>query len=98
PKAAMSALRAKQDVLVKALLRAGVAPADVKLSGLSVTPTYDPTGRIVKGYEASIGVVASTKQLDLVGDIMEAASEAGTQSMSTAYRVSDLPSFKKKAR
>ncbi len=98
PKRAMSALRAKQEVLVKALLGAGVAPNDVKLSGLSLSPSYDKTGRIITGYVASIGVVASTKKLDLVGDIMEAASDAGTQSMSTAYRVSDLPSFKQKVR
>jgi uncharacterized protein YggE len=42
--------------------------------------------------------VASTKKLDLVGDIMDAASEAGTQNMASAFRVSDLPSFKKKVR
>jgi uncharacterized protein YggE len=97
PRQAMSALRAQQDVLVKALIAAGVAPGDVKLSGLNLQRKYDVAGR-VKGYTASIGVVASTKKLELVGDLMEAASSAGTQSMSTSYRVSDLPSFKKKAR
>jgi uncharacterized protein YggE len=97
PKAAMSALRAKQDVLVKALVAAGVAPGEVKLSGLTVSPTTDALGRVT-GYRAAIRVVASTRKLELVGELMEAATTAGTQSMSTSYRVSDLASFKKKAR
>ena len=97
PKAAMSGLRAKQEGLVKGLIGAGVAPADVKLSGLSVAPTTDAAGHVT-GYRASIGVVASTTKLELVGDIMEAASTAGTQSMSTSYRVSDLVASKKKVR
>jgi uncharacterized protein len=97
PKMAIRALRAKQDVLVKALLGVGVARNDIKLSGLELSPLYDEKGHL-RGYGASIRVVASTKKLDLVGDIMDAASEAGTQNMSTAFRVSDLPSFKKTAR
>jgi uncharacterized protein YggE len=98
PKQVMGELRAKQAVLVKALLATGVAPGDVKLSGLSLSPTYDDSRRVIKGYVASIAVVASTKKLDMVGDIMEAASIAGTQNMSTTYRVNDLPSYKKKVR
>jgi uncharacterized protein len=97
PKAAIRALRARQDVLVKALVAVGVAPNDVKLSGLNLAPLYDDKGKL-RGYGASVRVVASTKKLDLVGDIMDAASDAGTQNMSTAFRVSDLPSFKKKVR
>jgi uncharacterized protein YggE len=97
PRSAIRALRARQEVLIQALVAAGVARSDVKLSGLVLSPLRDEKGR-PRGYGASIRVVASTKQLDLVGDLMEAASEAGTQSMSTDFRVTDLPAVKKKVR
>jgi uncharacterized protein YggE len=98
PKKAMAELRVRQEVLVKALLGAGVAPADIKISGMTVNETHEPSTGRVNGYEASLGVVASTKKLELVGDVMEAASGAGTQNMTTSYRVTDLLTYKKKVR
>jgi uncharacterized protein YggE len=97
PKQAVAELRHKQELLLKSLTAAGVDPTDIKLGGLSLGQTFDEKGR-PKAFAASISVVATTHKFDLIGDIMEAASDAGTQSISTTFRVNDLPSYKKKVR
>ncbi len=98
PKAATAAARARQARLVTALRAAGVTEADLALSHLSIGPTYDSVSGRQRGYVASITVTASTRDFDLVGDLMDAGADAGATGMSTQFRVADLAARKAKVR
>jgi uncharacterized protein YggE len=98
PKAATAAARARQAKLTTALRAAGIAEAELALSHLSIGPTYDSVTGRQKGYVASITVTASTKDFDLVGDLMDAGADAGATGMSTRFRVGDLATLKKQVR
>lgn len=100
PKKAVTELRKRQAELAAALAAAGLKPTDIRVSFLSLTPVYDPNPKIVRirGYQASITVVASTKNFDLIGDIIEGSAGAGVTQVSTAFTISDLPALKKRVR
>lgn len=103
PGVATRTLQGKQQQLVAALAKLGVADSDVKLSYLTMNPIYEPnpTGWAqlrVHTYRAEITVTATTHQFEKIGDIMDAGANAGVTAMSTAFRRSDLPQLKKKVR
>lgn len=103
PGASVKALDAKKAVLIAALKKIGVETNDVKLSNLQLDPIYAPNPEgwatlKVRTYRSQITVTATTKDFSKIGDMMEAAGQAGATSMSTAFRRSDLPEMKKKVR
>ena len=103
PGAATSAVQAKQQKIVAALAKLGVATSDLKLSYLTLNPIYEPNAQgwaqlRVHTYRAEITLTATTKKFDKIGEIMEAGADAGVSSMSTQFRRSDLPELKKKVR
>jgi uncharacterized protein YggE len=97
PKQAATAVRARQQALVKSLAALGLGADDVSLSYLSINPIYDEHGNL-KDYAASITVTASTHDFDRLAEIMEAAAAAGATSTSTDFKVADLAKLKKKVR
>jgi uncharacterized protein YggE len=97
PKSAVTALRAKQARLLKGLHDAGVLDADVKTSQLTLSPTYDEKGRFT-GYQAMMSAVASTKDFDKAGDLLELAATAGATNIATGYHRSDVAELKEKVR
>jgi uncharacterized protein YggE len=97
PKNAVTALRAKQIRLLKGLHDAGVIDSDVKTSQLSLAPTYDDKGRLT-GYRAEMSAVASTKDFDKAGDLLEIAATAGATNIATGYHRSDLVEMKERVR
>jgi len=58
------------------LEQVGVPPQDVQTSDLSVSPVYDDDGNQVIGYAVSNTVTATIRELDNVGKIVDAATEA----------------------
>jgi hypothetical protein len=99
PKLAVAELRKKQAELMAALKAAGVREEDIRTSHLNLSPVYDPqTWTKIRGYAASITVTATTKDFDLIGDIVEQAAGAGVTSMNTGFRVGDIASLKRKVR
>lgn len=96
PGAATKDVRRQESALIGAFAKLGLEAGDVKLAELNIQPTYDDHGRI-SGYESSIAVVATTHDFDRVGDLMEAAADAGASQMSSSFHA-DLPKLKAKAR
>jgi len=96
PGAAARQAREQENRFVGALGKIGVETKDVKLDQLNINPSYDDKGRI-NGYDASIDVVATTHDFDKVGNMMEAAADAGASNMSSSFHA-DLPKMKAKAR
>jgi hypothetical protein len=101
PKAAVVALRARQEQMVRALMALGIESSDIKISTIGLQPVHaysDNAPPRVRGYQATLTVTASTRKFDLIGDIMEAGAGAGVSASSTSFRSSDLPELKKKVR
>jgi uncharacterized protein YggE len=97
PGAATHAVRDNESHLVAALNKLGVETANLKLCQLRLDPVYDVKGEHVIAYSASIEVIATTHDFDQVGDMMEAAGNAGATSMSTDFHA-DMAAMKAKAR
>lgn len=93
PGAASKAARARQARLVEGLAALGVARADLRLSHLSIHPVWNHERQRIDGYQASIRVVASTKDFDRIGAMMDAAADAGATEMSSRF-VADLTPHK----
>jgi uncharacterized protein YggE len=103
PGGASKAVAAKEQLLIDALKKLGIEMVDVKLSTLSLDPIFAQTSEgvmlaTVKGYRAQIVVTATTRDFAKIADIMDAAGQAGSTTMSSQFRRSDLSALKKRVR
>ena len=73
--AALVAASTGATALVEALDGGGVAAADRQTSGLWINPTFDQEGRVT-GYEATNEVTATVRDVNTVGGLVDAASQA----------------------
>lgn len=69
--------------VIDALMLAGVSEEDIKTISYSVYPQYDWTedGRILLGYTVTNMVQVTVKDLDVVGDVIDAAGRSGANRM-----------------
>ncbi len=69
--------------VIDALMLAGVSEEDIKTTSYSVYPQYDWTedGRILLGYTVTNMVQVTVKDLDVVGDVIDAAGRSGANRM-----------------
>ncbi|HUS28064.1 MAG TPA: SIMPL domain-containing protein [Kofleriaceae bacterium] len=103
PGTATKDLETKKQLLIAALLKAGVETNDVKLSTLSLDPVYEQSKEgwatlKIHTYRAQITVTATTRDFSKIADILDSAGQAGASSMSTQFRRSDMASLKKQVR
>jgi hypothetical protein len=70
---------AAMDAVIEAVMAQGVSEDDIYTTSYSVYPQYDWTeeGRVFKGYTVTNMVRVTVKNLDKVGDVIDAAGEAG---------------------
>src|ERR1044072_970601 len=75
----------KSDAVIQAVKAAAGANAEVKTSDYSLEPQRDWSGSIprIKGYEARNSVTVTAGALDNVGAILDAATQAGANSVET---------------
>ena len=75
----------KSDAVIQAVKQAAGANPEVKTSGYSLEPQRDWWGGMprIKGYEARNSVMVTTGALDNVGAILDAATQAGANSVDT---------------
>jgi uncharacterized protein len=73
----------KSDAVIQAVKEAAGANPDVKTSGYSLEPQREWSSGMdrIKGYEARNSVTVSTSALDNVGVILDAATQAGANSV-----------------
>jgi len=98
---AAAASKAKQDLLMAALAKLGVAKADIKLSGVQLSPvfTYDLRGKVTsRVFRAETRVVVTTRDFAKISDIMDAAAGAGIDQMTSAFRRQDIDGLKQQVR
>jgi uncharacterized protein YggE len=72
---AMDQLNASSTALTEALVAAGVAEEDIQTSGLNLWPTTDDRGE-VNGYQASLSVNVTVRDIEAVGPTIDAAQQA----------------------
>lgn len=63
--------------VIAALKKAGVAPADIQTSEVSLSPRMNDKGDAIVGYTASNTVTATIRKIGDAGDIVDAAVGAG---------------------
>lgn len=75
----------KSDAVIQAIKQAAGANPEVKTSDYSLEPQRDWWGGMprIKGYEARNSVTVTTDALDNVGAILDAATQAGANSVET---------------
>lgn len=75
----------KSDAIVEAVKEAGIPEDDIQTAGVNLSPEYDykssEVPRIV-GYQASVQVRVTVRDITKVGDVINAASAAGATDMS----------------
>ena len=75
----------KSDAVIQAVKQSAGANTDVKTSDYNLEPQRDWWGGLprIKGYEARNSVTVTTQTLDNVGAIIDAATQAGANSVDT---------------
>ncbi len=94
---AMAQLRERMQQVLAAVKQAGVIDKDIRVSGLSLGPSYDYSKgeQELAGYTASQMVIIKTKVLDKMGDILNAAAEAGANQAGDAQFIVENLDLKK---
>ena len=72
---AMDQVNASSAALTEALLAEGIAEEDIQTSGLNLWTTTDDRGEI-NGYQASLSVNVTVRDIDAVGSTIDAAQQA----------------------
>lgn len=94
PKQAVRSLMQKRDNLLKIMKKAGLKATDLSMSHISIYPRYK-RGEL-KGYQASMSVVACIKSIPKLAHYIDAAARAGISSLGTSFRSLKVPTHKAK--
>ncbi len=100
-KAAAGEAATTMDAVIKALLEAGVAEADIQTTTLSLNPLYDwdENPPEIEGWEASNQVRVTVRDIEAVGDVVDAATAAGATNINgISFRVEDPTAAETEAR
>ena len=69
---AMDTVGTKSQALVDTLKAVGVAAEDIQTSGLSLYPTFGTDGREINGYQASVNVTITARDISRIGETLDA--------------------------
>jgi len=97
PGAATQSAQRKEQAVIAALEKAGVAEKDLKLSTLQLYPVYD-ANNVIRDYRAAITVTATTHDFDQIATLMDIGANAGASQLSSQFRRSDMDALKQKVR
>jgi uncharacterized protein YggE len=73
---AMEQLTADSNALTEALEASGIAPEDIQTSGLNLWSMFGDDGITVSGYQASLNVNVTIRDIEAVGPTIDAAQAA----------------------
>jgi uncharacterized protein YggE len=89
------------DAVIKALLDMGIAESDIQTTSLSLSPTYDwdDNPPNIVGWQASNMVNITVRDIESVGDVVDAATKAGATNVNgISFRVEDPTQAEAEAR
>ncbi len=78
-KAAIALVTKNMTAIIAAVKKAGVAEKDISTQSFWLNPVYDYTNgtQVPRGFEANQSLVVKVRDLDTVGDVLTAATNAG---------------------
>lgn len=94
---ATALLQDRMNQVIAGVKQVGVPDRDIRTSALSLGPSYDySNGRqILQGYTATQMLTVKTKALNKIGDILNAATDAGANQAGDVQFVVENPDAKK---
>lgn len=98
PKQATQELLQRRQKLVDALFKAGLSKPSLTMSHLHLNIRYKRYGKEIRGYEASVSLVACIQKIERLSEFVEVAAQAGVTGFSTQFRSTHGVSIKKKLR
>ncbi|MBI3619356.1 SIMPL domain-containing protein [Candidatus Peregrinibacteria bacterium] len=92
-KIAMDSLQKRMNAVLDATKNAGIAEKDIQTQQFSLSPSYDWNNgtQTLKGYQASETFVVKIRNLDAVGDVLTAATNAGANQAGNVEFTLDNP-------
>lgn len=99
--AAMEALTKKMNKIIEAVQAAGVEEKDISTQALWLNPAYDYTDgrRVDRGFEAGQNLQVKVRDLDKIGEVLNAAvSDGANQVGSVSFTIDDPEEMRAKAR
>lgn len=104
-KAAMAQNATQIDMLIAALLKAGIERKDIQTSGINLNPQYDYSNRKdgegprFMGYQAINSLTVTIRKLDKAGEIVDAMVGAGATNINgPAFGITDTSKLAEQAR
>jgi len=81
-KSALASVSTIATKITAALVKAGITDVDIRTANLSVYPTYDNSPKpAITGYQASLSVEAKVRDIGTLGDVINAANNAGADNI-----------------
>jgi uncharacterized protein YggE len=71
---ALDQVAAKSETLVESLKALGIAARDIQTSGLNLWPQYDNDGQQITGYQGSVSVSITARDIDELGTVIDGVS------------------------
>lgn len=82
-KTALSQASKTAEAITSALKKSGIAAEDIQTQNVSVYPQQEVRGEkpVITGYQANVSVTAKVRDIDKLGEIITAASDAGADTI-----------------
>ncbi|MFQ5941732.1 MAG: SIMPL domain-containing protein [Nitrososphaerales archaeon] len=75
----------RMNAVIGAVMDLGIDEKDISTSGFSVSPIYDKTRQFVTGYRTSNIVTVKTDKLEMAGEIIDTAVDAGANRVNNIF-------------
>jgi len=75
----------KMNAVINAVKSLGITEKDISTSMFSVFPVYDRTGQFVTGYRTSNIVTVKTEKLEMAGQLIDTATDAGANRVNSIF-------------
>lgn len=99
--AAQSEMNKTNNAIIEAMKNLGIEKKNIQTSNYSIYPSYDYSSgsEVANGYSGNVTVSIKTENIELVSQVIEAATKAGAnQVQGTSFQVSSPEKYREEAR
>jgi len=98
---AQESINKTNNEIIQTMKNLGINKEEIKTSNYSISPNYDDSGKTdrITGYNGNVTVTIKTKKMNLVSQVIEAATKAGANQVQGVRFTIDKPEdYREKAR